>query len=447
MPNIHTVGDLSFATSFEIYQLTGDKKVLMLRGRALPYRPLTFSGTMRADVTYYPGNPEPTVQMLGASEEETTITGMWKDRFIGDGQEHAVLFTQVLGPAAFDSFVPSSDPRIIPGLVTFRPARTVLTTAADIVKVVDEIRRTGQLVRVSWDEFVREGFITKFEQTWDRKQDVAWSITFRFLNQGDRTPAPARIGTLSVNPLQFASMLQGQVELGARYFGSSVFDRAIVKIRKATAFIQNKRDLLKDFSGQVSALVNPGALFVSASKEFISTFAALVTESRDLLGKGLDGVIGKVDFTTSVLAQMNNVLDKSSGYRLKIRGQPLEAYLKISPETDKTSLLGKVLSLSASLRGVSKQLARLSGNVADSRAVVRTDLQSTKGSTGPSMPYIARQGDDLRKVARMVFGTASSWQVIARYNNLSSSELEVGQRVYIPPQSYVQNAGLGRGSA
>lgn len=414
---------------------------MQLTGRALPYRPLTFSGTMRADVTYYPGNPEPTVQMLGSSEEETTITGMWKDRFLGDGQEHAVVSST--------SPIPVTNVGVIGPLLStgMQTSRTVLSKALDVVKVVDDMRRKGQLVRVSWDEFVREGFITKFEQTWDRKQDVAWSITFRFINQGDRVP-PAKTGPLTASPLQFASMLQGQAELCASFFGRSVFNRAIVKFRNANTFLQNKRDLLRDFSNQVDALVNPGSLFVSLSKEFISTFGGLVTDSRDLLGKGLDGVIGKVDFANSVLAQMNNVLDKSTAFRLKVRGQPLEAYLRLRPATDKSSLLGKVLSLSTSLRGVSKQLSRLSGNVADSRAVVRTDMQSTRdGGTGPSVPFIARQGDDLRKVARIVFGNASAWQVIARYNNLSSSQLEVGQRVYIPPQSYIQTAGTGRGSA
>lgn len=434
--NLRTNEDLCLATTFQIKELTGDKRALLLAGRALPYRPLTFSGTMRADVTYYPGNPEPTVQMLGASEEETTITGMWKDRFLGDGQQHAVLVFDEVGVIR----------EVISALGGSPLGRTVLITAAEVVKVVDDIRRKGQLVRVSWDEFVREGFITKFEQTWDRRQDVAWSITFRFLNQGDRPPA-AKTGPLSASPLQFSSMLQSNVELAAGFLGQSVFDRAIVRIRNATTFLQNKRNLLKDFANQATALVNPGALFISVSKEFISELAGLVVDSRNLLGKGLDGVIGKVDFATSVLSQMNNVLDKTNRYRVKIRSNPVEAYLRMTPQTDKTSLLGKVLSLSASLRGASRQLARLSGNTADSRAVVRTDMQSTKGSTGPSVPFIARQGDDLRKVARMIFGNANAWRVIAKYNNLSSSELEVGQRVYIPPQSYVQNAGLGRGSA
>ena len=39
---------------------------LTLQGRALPYQGLELEGTMRAELTWYPGNGVASVQMLGA---------------------------------------------------------------------------------------------------------------------------------------------------------------------------------------------------------------------------------------------------------------------------------------------------------------------------------------------------------------------------------------------
>jgi nucleoid-associated protein YgaU len=53
------------------------------------------------------------------------------------------------------------------------------------------------------------------------------------------------------------------------------------------------------------------------------------------------------------------------------------------------------------------------------------------------MPYVAREGDDLRTVARMVYGSPDDWRQIAAFNGLTSSALSTGQRIFIPrPKSF-----------
>ena len=78
------MADQSYGTpsSFIIREITGLQRVLELQGRAMPYRGLKVGGDMRAEVTWYPGSPVGSLQILGPKEGETTIHGTWKDRFI-----------------------------------------------------------------------------------------------------------------------------------------------------------------------------------------------------------------------------------------------------------------------------------------------------------------------------------------------------------------------------
>ena len=49
--------------------------------------------------------------------------------------------------------------------------------------------------------------------------------------------------------------------------------------------------------------------------------------------------------------------------------------------------------------------------------------------------HIAREGEDLRDVSALYYGTPSHWRALMLYNGLPSSDLEVGQDVLIPRQT------------
>lgn len=172
------------ATTFTIRELTGDRRHLDLRERALPYRPLTFTGEMRAEFTAYPGNPVRTVQLLGATESDTTAKGYWKDRFVAQGFPGSLLAPAVLdGEAVVD-------------------VRT-------LVDLVDDFRVKGQLLEVSWDLSIRYGVITKFVQTWHNEHDCEWELTFGWTSREE----PVSATTVPVvNPADFASQWQAAQE-------------------------------------------------------------------------------------------------------------------------------------------------------------------------------------------------------------------------------------------
>lgn len=133
--------------------------VVSLTGRALPYRPIIFTGKQRVKTTWYAGNPNATQQVMGPTEEPTTINGVWKDRFLGNGQ------------------------------------------ARELANLFDNIRRSGAQIEMTWGagvlagdvfghQFMRVGVISMVEFTLDRPQDVAWKVTFDWANRGERVSPP-----------------------------------------------------------------------------------------------------------------------------------------------------------------------------------------------------------------------------------------------------------------
>lgn len=147
------------AEAFIIEELTGQRRSIVLRGRALPYRGVKWPGEQRHRVTWYAGNPQATLQVLGPQENQTQLRGTWKDRFIRG-------MTTVQG---FDE-------------VRF---------AEDMVAIFHELRRSGNLLRVQWGREVRRGILAKFSPQYDRPQDIAWEATFTWIDFDVEAPRAA----------------------------------------------------------------------------------------------------------------------------------------------------------------------------------------------------------------------------------------------------------------
>jgi hypothetical protein len=159
-------------SSFIIRELSGGQpRMIELTDRGLPFRPLTVTGKMRAEVTWYPGNPAATVQMLGSEETETTLTGRWSDKYLGDVNTPCVTLTRGRSVQA-------------------------LYSARDAADAMDELRRRGQLVEVTWEHLSRIGYISEFAQTWRWREDVEWSLSF----QWTALEMPVRVPDAALNP-------------------------------------------------------------------------------------------------------------------------------------------------------------------------------------------------------------------------------------------------------
>jgi hypothetical protein len=143
--------------SSRVFQPAVGIGVIQLEGRSLPYRPIPFEGRQRVKTTYYAGNTVATQQVMGPIEEPTTITGIWKDKFLGNDQ------------------------------------------AIALAENLDLIRRSGVQLQVTWGSFVRRGILARLKFPMDRFQDVAWEMEFQWNGRGN-TVAPPITATGVQNP-------------------------------------------------------------------------------------------------------------------------------------------------------------------------------------------------------------------------------------------------------
>lgn len=171
------------AGSLQIEELTGpDKRKLTLSERALPHKPLTFTGLHRTDEGEYVGFPQVSQQALGAKEDPTEISGEWKTRFIGDP---SVEMARVSKPAS------SANNNLNDGNQTIGVDENVIRNAAELCDLLDDMRIKGQVVRVSWLHLSRVGRIASFEQRWNTAHDVEWKIQFKWIGRDENAGLPS----------------------------------------------------------------------------------------------------------------------------------------------------------------------------------------------------------------------------------------------------------------
>lgn len=180
------------STPLTIKEVTGEKRIVELSGPGLP-REWEINGIQRTEIMYYAGNPVGTAQVLGAKEEPTTLSGVWKQTLLTNQRlEGVTLF---------------SGPSPLSGGEASQP---FITDPTEIAVIFDDIRRKGQLLEVNWDIFVRVGILTSFTARFIRREVCEWEMTFDWLSQGEFVAPPRlEVTDLNVNTSFLGAVMQG----------------------------------------------------------------------------------------------------------------------------------------------------------------------------------------------------------------------------------------------
>lgn len=385
-----TVGS-DLTSSFTIKELTGDKRTLILRGRGLPYRPFELSGSQRKSVDWYPGSPIGTLQVFGAREEPTTISGAWKDKFLGgEAGTSASAELSSEGPGLSDA--EAAELGVAAG-ESISISNQVFVTVRDLVAVVDDMRRKGQEVEVTWLNQVRRGIIDKFVAKWMTGSDVDWEWTFEWTSQGESLSEIAMksdasdLGDLP-NKVQVKvdELTEDSAELVPQ--AGDRFADVSVDLQEAGAKLQELTDQLTDMVVQAASTISePG----ESVRRAIGIMNGLKLEAellRDIAQDTADGIaLDRTEATSFgvVLAQ-----------RMSIKTQARAA----------TSLVHMA----------AREEARLLG-------VLNADVVRV---------FQARDDQDLRDVSQTFFDTPDQWRALMLFNRMSSSRLVAGQIVFVP---------------
>lgn len=410
----------NFASSFVIKELTGDQRTLTLRTRALPYRPFTLEGSQRNSIDWYPGSPIGTLQVYGAKEDPTTINGEWKDIFLGGipvGSAPAVVSSaNSTGP-----LIPTDAGDGTVDLIgTDRQA--VLATARDLVQLVDDIRRKGQEIEVTWLDQIRRGIIERFSVRWSTGHDCAWDISFVWISQGESL----RDTKLQVpgNDLgDLPNMIQSELD-------------------KADA-----TQLLTDFTGFGSQFTAQGPdLFVggfsqagSRLTDISQDIAAVTANIQDFTDSLTDAIVQAAQAITGPNDAVRRVSGILDGIKLEAEG----LIDLVSNEADGAILDSGAVNRVAAVVLSFGQLIRARGQVreqAEAGAAIRNlaasqQLKIINSVTSTVISVFQSRADqDLRQVSQQFYGTPDEWRSLMVYNGLLSSGLIAGQVIFVPAQ-------------
>jgi hypothetical protein len=383
------------ASAFVILELTGQQRGLHLLGRALPSRetPPAYSGKMRAEFTHYPGNPVATVQVIGPEEGQTTCSGTWKDRFLGavDSQGNtvqpdaqALLFSSGGGNQGYGLDLSSDS----------------ITSAAELAALVDDIRRSGQLLEVSWDWIKRRGIMTEFEFTPHNRHDYAWKMTFEWCSQAEADP-----------PLAVPQTDVSDVQAALSSLGKSLAD-------ESTPPLALVADVTADLASKISQV-----------ETAISGIAQAISQAVDQMMAPLDSVrriLGIIQYTK---ATAQDVMDSTQARAYESMVVPMPVVMPGTSAGASRVTAGRACAAAKyqrDLRATARSIRGLSAQRGQ-------EMSARIGDTQQASIVRAKLGQDLRSISIQVYGTPDQWRLLKTYNGLTSSSLDAGQVVLIPP--------------
>lgn len=280
---------------FVIRELTGDKRVIRLTGRALPYRPLRLKTKQRVEIDWYPGVPEGTATILGPSEDPTQITGKWKDKYLGQ-----------------------TDTKTAPFLLN---GEAVLTARA-AVNLMDSICRLGQLLEVTWLDTTRQGYLEEFEKIWENEHDVEWNANFTWIGRGERFGA-ATFGTnnlLGDTKTQLLTQMSRLDTIGTPFrFGLN--PGFIDNLRQLRLQIQSAIDSVQS---TIQNLTNQVSTTVSATRGVVTVLGGIVTSCSGVVTYLNSQPAGAMNANTDIGSQSFSDKLDAEEFRLELKLWALE---------------------------------------------------------------------------------------------------------------------------
>lgn len=364
---------------------------LELRERALPYRPLTISGKQRAEFTWYPGNPEATVQMLGPDEGAIQLRGYWKDRFIQGTQAATIASAEQLSFGRQGGFSVGQG----------------VASISDLVSTVDAMRRRGRRIKLTWGDLVRVGHITGFTQTWHNVHDCEWEIDFSVVSQGE-----GPVVSVAASGVTAADTYQQELA----YLDTLDAARDAQKITPTVTFLQ-----------KVQAAY---ALFEEAQFQVVSAMYGIATNiSQYAAAPG--------DMARRSTALYSGIVTQASAFLGGTVDRALSDWFEFTywGSEDQTPY-GVQLNSANTRRSVRDAVQAIRYNNAISRYELQQQLNAEL-----VVSYVAPGNIDLRDISTRYYGTQNEWRFLMEFNGLRSSEVPAGTLILVPRKPSGASAG------
>lgn len=364
-----------------------------LKGDAMPHIPFAFGGTQKLVKDFYPGNSEPTVQVLGPRESDLTIRGRLKAKNIKTpavrtGINLGAVGNFATGLAGKFPLVPDISPAA--DNEGKQKREELRTYPQEVQQLMDSMRIRGNLIRITMGEFQRFGFLEETAFSMKTIADIEYELRFSII--GFNPPSDCRI--LS----------------GAKTVHVAINKKLIAEVAK-----------FKELSNSIPVSVPRG--IGDQLNDLIST----VAESVSLVTGFVDTALNEVDDVKSsalrAIGLVKNARNQLSTFQRRFGAIDTFATTSISAGNgiadgyNNASYMQGALSSSFSLTALLETLRAQIAGISDSEPIAR---------------HLVKDGDTLQKIALKFYKDSSQWKEIYDHNKLTSTELVRGKILEIP---------------
>ena len=250
---------------------------VQLVGRFGPLIPFEYGGTQALSKEYYPGNSEPTVQVLGSRETNTPIRGVLKTNKFKD--------------------------------------ESLREAAIEYQELIDAMRIRGNLVRATLGEWRRYGFIEGVKFKMNTKQNIEYEIDFFVVGFNPPTLDKTTRGDGSViAPNKQITSAAAQALLNAKNYPAEMpqsladqmnglVDSVAEKINLVTNFV----DVIQEDANSVIASANRAVGLIKNARAFISR----TTRNVNAIAQNAAGLAGsfasEAEKTSNTLKNVSHI--------------------------------------------------------------------------------------------------------------------------------------------
>ena len=390
---------MTLAFPFIVRQTTGPSRQITLLGRSLPYQNVSWGGTQRVNINYFPGNPVANSQVIGQTYKPTVVRGTWKDTFLllqgTDPNRNAprlVNFPRIGVPglptaaAITPGGVEAGGGRTFPSAGSI-PAEQICNRARAARDAFELMRREGQLLRVEWGSIVRFGYLTDANYSHAREEDIEWELEFTWTGDTDAQPR-----------IRFEPKLE---PLG----------------------------LLKELVKQLQALIDElnrglaeALTAVKRLQQNITLVGTLVTNLLETLEK----------FATLALVPLEVIGNVRQQFTaIALAAKDLIDTVRSTPPALVSGIAGEGVAAGNTATAIADAIARNASILGAGAITQRRELESLADSALLGV-FVAPGSVTLRDVALRFYGNPSAWPKIQEFNNLATSIVPRGTVIRVP---------------
>ncbi len=372
-----------------IEELAGQKRRLNLVGSALPLQGAGWSGENSMSTDWNPGNPEATQQVLNPKEMPSDWEFVWR----------TVRLTRT--------------PAILSGGGNITQAHVLAT-------LVEDIARSGMLLRVTWSagaanqsqsstRQVRIGRAKSWDFNYDRPDDIEAKIQFEWIGRGVDQPKASNIrGTSDIDARNAAQRASDAV--ARQILEDKMRRQAIAKANSADKFTLGQ---LESIAAAPLALMDQMAHAANGFSNRVRRVGDIINTVKEtpagIAARALDVANNALSVATQFLDEVSREGPETQAARTKVSILTRTATYFSGAQTQTDLMTASYLTMADQAR------LRRSAMVASAGASRRADQMNNSDLFDVHLP---RDGETMATIAMKFYGDADLGDELAKANGL-----------------------------